>query len=354
MTGLVLYRSNVRVLLWHLALYGLGAILEDAGIRDVHLSWTPGMQPRAQVTGRELTRDLVDQVVREHAHSRAREPSWLLRDVEVRGKKREEKEGSLASFALMSPRVTPFDGRQVWQDVQEARHRELDRLTESATWLDLRLLAALGEPCYWSRNRQDKVLQDDGASRFEMQPRNHGSEIVGSRLRKLADAVGSRHPGAVSAGLEGWATEDEVGSNKVDSRTSTGLASPGPTDNAVAWCALWGISQLPSSYRTNGTAVTSGHIGASRNEWFYVPVWEQALRPARLRSILAAQPLRESACSELPDPWGGDVLRAAASRHWLAARGIVGVMRFPIERFGSKSAPERRAMLGVALTTGAP
>jgi hypothetical protein len=31
---------------------------------------------------------------------------------------------------------------------------------------------------------------------------------------------------------------------------------------------------------------------------------------------------------------------------------VEGIMRFPIQRFGSDSAPERRAMLGSILTLG--
>jgi hypothetical protein len=76
------------------------------------------------------------------------------------------------------------------------------------------------------------------------------------------------------------------------SRTATGLASPGPTDNALAWCALWGISQFPLAMRINDTAQTSGHFSRARKEWFYVPMWQGAWRPARLRSVLASQELR--------------------------------------------------------------
>ncbi|MGH3565329.1 MAG: hypothetical protein ACRDRH_04725 [Pseudonocardia sp.] len=54
----------------------------------------------------------------------------------------------------------------------------------------------------------------------------------------------------------------------------------------------------------------------------------------------------------LPDPWGTESARAVGARDWLAARGVVGVVRFPIERFGSDNAPERRAMLGVTLPIG--
>ena len=50
-------------------------------------------------------------------------------------------------------------------------------------------MAALGEPCYWVSDRLGAIQQDSAASRLEMQPRNIGSEFVGNRLRKLADAA---------------------------------------------------------------------------------------------------------------------------------------------------------------------
>jgi CRISPR-associated protein Csb3 len=339
MTEFVMHRADVRVLLWHMALYGLGAILQDAAVPDVRLSWTSGMQPRARITGEGLTDHTVDDVVREHARRHAVEPSWMLRNVNLGGSLR----------GLMSPRLTPFGDPQVWQQVQDARHREVDLLTESRAWLDLRQISALGEPCYWSRNRQNNAMQDDGASRLEMQPRNQGSEFVGTRLRRLAQVVSARYAGSVVTGIEGSSTMDEAGSDKVDSRTATGLANPGPIDNALAWCALWGISQFPITPQINGTAHTSGHLGRTRSEWFYTPVWEASWSPARLRSLLVARQLRDAAGTGLDGRWATDPALGVAAGSWLAARGVVGVVRFPIERFGSDSAPERRAMLGVPL-----
>ena len=336
MNEIVLGRGDVRALLSHLALYGLGAMLDEAGVSDVRVSWKPGMQPLPRVTGEAVTSDVVDCVVGEHARAHAADPSWVQRDIELKGTNR----------GLMSPRITPIGEAETWGRLRADRNHQLDLLTDSRTWSDLRLLAALGEPCYWSHNRQGAPLQDDGASRLEMQPRNQGSEFVGTRLRKLAVAVAARAPGAVASGVDGTHPVDEIGADKVDSRTPTGLASPGPTDNALAWCALWGIAQLPSAARVNATALTSGHLGRSRSEWFYVPVWEASWRPARLRSVLASQQLCDAATMGLPDRWAVDPAREVKARSWLAARGVIGIVRFPIQRFGSDSAPERRAMRG--------
>lgn len=348
MSDLVLGRGDPYVALSHLALYGLAAILEDAG-HDLRLSWTQQLPTRPHLRGPTLDDEHIGYAVRDHATRLADPDAWLSRDITLNESAR----------GLMSPRLTQFPDHQTWQRVQRDRHSVLGRLTQQRRLLDLRLLAALGEPAYWSRNDKDQILQDDGASRWEMQPRNQGSEIVGSRLRKLAAAVADRSPAALAAGLRGAAVRDEIGEDQPDSRTPTGLAAPGPTDNALAWCALWGISQLPISMRTStsrrpGTAATSGHIGHTRREWFYLPVWHQQWRPARLRTVLASAQLRTAASDRLP-PTVRDLPSAmaiTAARRWLAARGAAGVIRFPIERFGSDNAPERRAMRGHLVHVG--
>lgn len=339
MTKITLGSCEPRTLLSHMALYGLGAILASEGVRDVQLSWTASANPRPVVSMPEIDEITMATLVRQHAESRKADGSWVQQNLPTDAKPR----------GLMSPRLSQFGGRSDWAQVQSARHTVLDTLTAHHHWLDLRFLAALGEPCYWSANQKGEPLQDNGASRFEMQPRNQGSEFVGSRLRKVAATVSLRNPDGILAGLRGDSVADEAGNDKIDSRTATGLASPGPTDNALAWCALWGISQFPLAMRVNNTARTSGHISGRRDEWFYVPMWQGLWRPARLRTVLASQSPRVLASSglELSDYSEADV---SAARAWLASRGVDGVMRFPVQRFGSDNAPERRAMRGETIS----
>ncbi len=340
MTELILKAGDVRTLLWHTALYGLAAILDAAGVSDVRVNWTTGMRPLPRITSPNLTSDLVDATVRDHTRVHTKDTSWVRRDIELAGKAR----------GLMSPRHTVFRDATTWDNVRQARHRELDNLTDGHAWHDLRFLAALGEPCYWSRNSRGVPLQDDGASRLEMQPRNQGSEFVGTRLRKLAETVAARPQGAIITGIQGDTVVDEAGSDRIDSRTATGLANPGPIDNAVAWCALWGIAELPSAPRVNATAATTGHIGQSHDEWFYAPVWRSSWRPSRLRAMLAHRALRDAATAGLSDRWTCEPVDETSARAWLSARGVTGIVRFPIERFGSDNAPERRAMRGTPLS----
>jgi CRISPR-associated protein Csb3 len=334
MTGITLGSCEPRTLLSHMAMYGLGAILESEGTRDVRLGWTASANPRPVVSAPDLDDAAMAVLLHQHAQSLDAENSWMQRDITLKGTPR----------GLMSPRLTQF-GDPTWVRVQQSRQEVLDMLTAGHRWLDLRFLAALGEPCYWSISKKGDSLQDDGASRFEMQPRNQGSEFVGNRLRKLAGKVALREPAKILAGLRGESAEDEIGTGAPDSRTATGLASPGPTDNALAWCALWGISQFPIAMRVNNTAETSGRISRRRDEWFYVPMWRGPWCPARLRSVLASQFLRVLAATELELNEYTDADMAAA-RAWLAARCLEGVARFPVQKFGSDNAPERRAMRG--------
>jgi CRISPR-associated endonuclease/helicase Cas3 len=334
--------ADVRVALHHLAAYGLVAILDDANPTaraggGTRLCWSTGLQPVPLLTAPGLSPDLVDQVVRDHAAAHAESTSWTERDLDD------------APRGLMSPRLSVLSGTPAWVRLQQSRHRELDTLTDTRALLDLRLLAALGEPCYWSTNRKGDPLQDDGASRWEMQPRNQGSEFVGTRLRKLAHSVAHRGPGTVATGLSGATTVDEIGGDKINSRTATGLAAPGPTDNALAWCALWGISQLPIAPRINATARTSCHLGRTGAGWFYLPVWHTPWTLAHLRTVLASKALHNAATAGLDPPWRIAPPTELAARHWLAARGVAGIIRFPVHRFGSASAPERRAMRGTPI-----
>lgn len=345
MTDFVLATAEPTTMLSHMALYGLAAIVEDGGMEDVRLSWSGGMQPRPVLSAPQADPETIGEIVRRHAAQHDAPDSWPSRQISD-GEKR----------ALMSPRISVITTGEGWRNLQERRHDVLDQLTDARALLDLRLLAALGEPSYWRRNRKGDRLQDDGASRLEMQPRNQGSEFVGNRIRPLAAAVAARTAAAVADGLLGRSVRDEIGKDKSDSRTPTGFAAPGPTDNAMAWCALWGISQFPIAQRRGGFATATGHIGRGTAGYFYVPVWEGRWRTARHRTILASGALSRYATTGIdPKALGRDSDDDApardADRAWLASRGVTAVVRFPVHRFGSDSAPERRAMLGALLKT---
>lgn len=338
MTDFVLAGADPHTMLSHLALCGLAAIAEEADLQDVRLSWTSGMSARPVLSAEDATAETIGDAVQQHAARLTDTGSWLNRQL-----------SDTAKGALMSPRISVIADTEGWRSLQDRRHDVLDQLTQARAMLDLRLIAALGEPSYWRRNKKGDRLQDDGASRLEMQPRNQGSEFVGNRLRPLAAAVAARTPEQISDGLRGHSIRDEIGDDKPLSRTPTGLADPGPTDNALAWCALWGISQFPIALRRGSFAATTTHIGRGSAGHYGLPVWSGRWRTARYRSVVASGHITRFTESELaPSTTAVD----AAAREWLAARGVTGVVRFEVRRFGSASAPERRAARGTILKTG--
>ena len=79
-----------------------------------------------------------------------------------------------------------------------------------------------------------------------MQPRNQGSEFVGTRLRKLAGTVALRDTAKILAGLQSKSAEDELDSSP-DSRTATGLAGLGrqTTRSPGARCGEYPSSPSP-------------------------------------------------------------------------------------------------------------
>lgn len=325
-------------LLSHMACYGLASICEDSGLGDIRIGWTEGMEPRPAIDT-VAEPEAVAQIVIDHASAHTSPRSWPGQSVPHDVKR-----------ALMSPRLGKFGSAEVWSAVQSERHRVLDELTlpNARRPLDLRMIRALGEPCYWRVYEQGpskgEPRQDDGASRLEMQPRNQGSEFIGSRLRKAGEHAAARSPMNVLEALAGSSLHDGTGKNRPDSRSAAGLQPPGPVDDVVSWCALWGIASAPTTYRLDARAQTSICLRIGRREYFYVPLWRGRWMPARLRTVLASRQLTEAARSLL-DPASAPT-RSHENILWLLDRGVAALVIFPVEVHGSASAPERRAALG--------
>ncbi|MFI7033538.1 hypothetical protein OHB01_25960 [Microbispora hainanensis] len=323
MSGITL-GGDPRRLITHLALYGLAAICSDAGHTDLRISWTTGMSPRPHLN---IDPDAAGRIVQAHASK----CDWVKETITLGGTPR----------GLMSPRLTAIATDDGWQELQNRRHKVLDTLTTARADLDLRFLGALGEPAYWRFDRTGKRLQDDAANRLEMQPRNTGAEFIGSRLSKIAEKVAERTHSQILDGLLGHHVRDELSGDAPDSRSATGLDAPGPADNTVVWCALWGISQIHIALRTGGAALTSVSVRNSRSEHFAVPLWRIPWHPARLRSILASAQFQAVAAALAHGQAPDDIPRL-----WLNARGVTAIITFPVTISGSDKAPERRAGTG--------
>ena len=342
--GVVELPGDVRVALSHAAAYGLAAILEDAGTAGVTIGWTPSLEARAVVDAPGLDPLDAAGIVLGHARDHAGPCSWTAATAQVGG----------TTVGRLSPRVKAPADDAGWLDLSRLRHETLDAEIAAGHWLDLALIGALGEPAYWRFDDAGKRRPDEGASRWEMKTRNRGEDFVQHRLQRLAVSVAARSAAAVRDGLTGASAEDEAGRNEPDSRTGTGLTSPGPVDNALAWCALWGLSVLPVVPRTGSPSRSAGHMrsrprgaprGASRQDWLHLPVPARPVTLARLVAVLVSEQLATVA-GAASDPGGEGELAARSAAEWLSDRGIGGIVRFPIGVSGSASAPERRALLG--------
>jgi CRISPR-associated protein Csb3 len=335
--------GDVRVAVSHLAAYGLAAILEDGGWPGITLHWTRTLDARAVVASATGDADAAAATVLEHARDRASAASWTAATVTVSG----------ATAGRLSPRIKLPANDGEWLDLGRLRRASIDAEIVAGHHLDLRLIGALGEPAYWRFDRSGSRRPDEGASRWEMKTRNRGEDFVQHRLRRLAETVARRPVAAVRDGLFGLRIEDEAGGNAIDSRTATGLANPGPTDNAVAWCALWGLSRLTLVHRLDRPSESAGHWtahqrGATARWWLCLPVPDRPVTLARLGTLLLSAQLAVGARTGLAGE-EADPLTARAGREWLRERGAGAVVRFPVWVSDNASAPERRALLGTVI-----
>jgi CRISPR-associated protein Csb3 len=330
MNDFTLRGSPPEDMLSHLLLYGLTAILEDAGHRDVTIFWERGMSPRP-VLRAEIEDQSIAAAVVAHAEAHTAPDNWI---------QRRYPDGKGTLRGLMSPRRGAAPDPEAFQAARQ------DAIDDAGQPLELRLIQALGEPAYW-RLAKNGPRPDEGASRFEMVPRNQGNEIMQGRYAKLSSAVAGRAPKAVVDGLTGTAVVDLTAAT--DSRTASGLRLPGPTDAAVAWCALWGISWLPIAHRSRSASTTPANLARRGNtpERFVLPLWSKPQTPARIRTVLASAQLPAAArLLADDDPVDG------SAPGWLRAHGAEALAIFHVDVVGSANAPERRATRGRVLPLG--
>ncbi len=337
--------GDIRDAFSHMALIGLAAIVEVSGDSRVAIRWSRGMDPRPEIES-ALSRNEVATTVHKHASDRIGDNSWLSARSEIAGR----------STAVFSPRVKAMTTGE-WSSYMKQRERALDRLIMAGgNELDLRMIGALGMPASWSRLRAGDPMPDDGASRWEMKTRNRGEEFVGNRLALLSRAVAKRSVDQVASGLYGATVVDELGrgKNPLSSRTPTGLRAPGPVDSALAWCALWGISQCPVRFQVNSVAKSAGFVGSRGVGHFYLPVFGGFTTMPRVRTVLISSYL----LSATTVPHGGSLTRTTAdsadievSAEWLRSRSVRGFVIFEMAKSDNLSAPERWAKAGIVHST---
>lgn len=307
----------------HFALVGLANILQEAGAHRVRLWWQDGAvaRPTLQWEGPDA-----GEAVLAHARRHADPACWL------QARRPAPEDG----HALFSPRLKPPTDDEGWFELEELREHFLDA---GLTRLDQRMIVNLGEPGYWVR-QDGQPRPDHAASRWEMKTRNRGEEFIGQRLAPLAREVSTWTAGKVLDGLGGRAVNDVVGKNKPDSRTPTGLSSPGPTDNALAWCSLWGISAFTLVPKSIGVSATAGAVPPARSypRLLVVPVVADPISPVLWTALARSR--------ELLSAFSDDSVRSVDARQLLVRRGVIGACSFPLDKSDNDSAPERTLLRG--------
>lgn len=326
----------------HLMAIGLASILEDDDTtRCCTVRWANASAVIVQAhsdSGGELSWSDVGDIVHSHA-VRWNKSHWLHAQGVYSGD---------AARSTMAPRLgTPsYDG---WQQLEQDREQLVDGLGSALDW---RYLGALGEPSYWSGDLAAQgYTPDRGASRWEMVTRNRGQEFIAGRLAPLADAVAKRDAKQVEDGLRGIIVNDEVGKNKDDSRTPTGLRHPSITDNAQAWCALVGVSAFPTMKSTQpkrGGSAAFFQV-AGQGPYAVLPIWLQPWTVDKYRAVVRSQALLVAGLyatmngdkAGTRERYGLDETTVSASWQWLESQGVNSVMLFPQFVSDNKSAPER-------------
>lgn len=266
----------------HMLLVGLASIVEDSDPQRIcELRWRD-RDHAALCTSDDLTWEDCAAIVHDHA-ARWAASKWL------NAKGTYDRSGSSVR-ATLSPRLGMPKPREGWTLLHHDREWAIDALRTS---LDRRYIGSLGEPSYWSGDvASNQCDPDRGASLWEMVTRNKGQEFISGRLLPLAKAVAVRSVEAVESGLRGETVDDEIGKNESDSRTPTGLHRPFPTDNAQAWCALFGVSAFPMM-RSVSTARgnTASFFTVARTVYAALPIWDEPWTVRRYASVVRSRAL---------------------------------------------------------------
>lgn len=346
----------------HLYVVGLASILEDADQQRICRLWWKDREHAMLETSDDVTWEECARIVHEHANRWNNSVSLHARGIYVDSKetKKKSKNGVDSSRATLSPRLGTPNNAENWQKLEYNRQCAIDGLT---TLLDRRYIGSLGEPSYWSGDTSSNgYTPDRGASRWEMVTRNRGQEFISGRLLPLAQSVSERTDAAVSSGLRGVTVCDETGKDKDDSRTPTGLRRPSQTDNAKAWCALFGVSVFPV-FKSIGAlkASTAAFFQlAYQNPFAILPIWEEKwvsdeegvgnhwtlekyrsiVRSAHLLQVGISEAQSKRETSQVIEVSHRQLLEQKAMQ-WLRSQGVMGCMLFSQYVSDNKTAPER-------------
>lgn len=341
--------QGIQSALSHFALYGLALLCDEQWPGEVRIRWTNERDSKGELFVPNANEAEVSDLLLGYAEKLSEPDAWPQIRKLYGGKK------GRVERAPFSPRFQPIDHvayTDDWSEHQAIRLRTLDACIQTADFVSLQWIVGLGEAAYWRCDLKNK-RPDEGASRWEMKTRNRGEEFVKNRLSPMVKELSTWTNARVLNGITGRCIDDALGKQKPDSRTSTGLTSPAPTDVALAFAGLIGIALFPLAHNTSGLSITPCAWRTSdlhpRN--IVLPIPTEPLSLGRMRNILTSE-----AMATMVERYGSETLNADtsetfdvtvdASASWLCARGVTACMVFPISKTGSDSAPERQIQRG--------
>ena len=335
-TNELILAGTIDSLLAHMTLLGAALIADDAGLSQVRLHWTDSRTPRPVIGAAGADRADFARAVRRYAARMSDERSWAKMSVDV---------GAKAPAAVFNGRISTPTTASAWAALADARAAGFATMHSR---LDRALARSLGEQAWWFADHKT-LRPGHGAADWEMRPRNQGMQFLPNRFVPLAEMVSSWEDTKIVEGLTGTSIDDAHGKNAADSHTATGFATPQPTDNARAFCALTAIAAMPLMHSPVSPTISAAHLRRSEaaRARLLMPVVVRPTSPHRLRTMLRSAALVESAAADGP---GGDTLlrRAALSR--LASLGAAAIVTFPVLVSDNPNAPERIALSGEVIT----
>lgn len=341
--------QGIQSALSHFALYGLALLCDEQWPGEVRMQWTKEQDSKAELFVPNASEAEVADLLLEYARKLSEPDAWTQVRKLYGGKK------GRVELAPFSPRFQTIDHVKYpndWTEHQTLRLHALNACTQSKDFISLQWIAGLGEAAYWRCDIKEPE-PDEGASRWEMKTRNSGQEFVQHRLSPMVKELSTWSNARILDGITGQSIDDALGKQKPDSRTSTGLTSPAPTDVALAFAGLIGIALFPLAHNTSGLSITPCAWRTSdlhpRN--IVLPIPTEPLSLGRMRNILTSE-----AMATMVERYGSETLNADtsetfdvtvdASAGWLCTRGVTACMVFPISKTGSVSAPERQIQRG--------
>jgi len=333
--------GTVDDLFSHMELLGLARILEqsDTVKGPVLLGWESPETMTIDTADGNLDSTLLAVSVRQFIELTASQREILGQEIQISGK----------LHSPLSPRVAHAFTPEEWTEYFRCRQHIVDRI-EPENPLMASLVGCLGSPSYWTRLTGTKEEQkvDQGASRWEMAPRNSGSEFFRSKYEKLLGYIES---------LEVQEIIDRILrkylKNNGENENACGLRPTAPADSLLSWICYQGISCFPTrpiaSGRSGRDSASTGVLEPAKGQHervaFVLPIFSRPItidrylcvcRYAGLYEITGAMRHGENHIS--PD--------LVLKKRWLTDHQVEGIAWFARNVGGTKNCPKYWALPG--------